>query len=746
MENEPNILANVTELGAYRIVRLLGGGGMGRVYEAEHVALGVPRALKVFSDVSSHTEFLRSRFFVEGRTLANLNHPRIVRVHDLAVDKATNLTYFAMDLVLSPDGTPRTLEDARLSGVDEEQVAGWFADICEGLDYIHSKGIVHRDITLENLLIGPDGRAVVSDFGISRIFDDDFRGKVAAAETHVEDGRAFRMGTSRYLAPELNRVPPAMACRETDAWALGVCLFRMLAGLWFDDDSRDKCLAMLDDYELPWRDVVACLCAANPSDRIPGGRFVSLSGRIWRCRMRRRRNGRMALACVASALFCVALASAIGWRLHRSGDFREATHGGISPLPGNAPVADEEVRLCPDSPTWSEFRRGIHGAASEILLAQFDGMDFEVEDVLRQFIERQASFYCYDIYWPQERIDKMDAIVASQLNGGGGSRRATTPQLLAIAAEVYRQKRMLEYELGEFPDDIDRIAALANMLILEVSDGLLDAEFAFELLEATLPFGRLDGRRLGFRTARLQRKLDPWLAKMLQASLLAAEAARAHDSALSAADEREHREKCALATRLFKEALTLHPERYRAAERLIALAHDDADEARNAFERCQTYCFDDLRAWKSYAQTLLDLDDPRRERLAGFLDHAFATARYGTWAPAFYVIGRWTLLARYDKDGKTLADRSWAFADDDVRRKTLEVIRRYKDGEPMSSAPVPRRLAVTAIFAASALAAGDDDLAGELVRRIPPGDIDAVLGMAMRTCDPSFLKLKNLVK
>ena len=81
-------------IGAYRIIRQLGAGGMGRVYEAEHVALGVRRALKVFDTKSEHAEFLRKRFVAEGRILADLQHPRIVRVYDLVVDDDSGLAYF----------------------------------------------------------------------------------------------------------------------------------------------------------------------------------------------------------------------------------------------------------------------------------------------------------------------------------------------------------------------------------------------------------------------------------------------------------------------------------------------------------------------------------------------------------------------------------------------------------------------------------------------------------------------------
>ena len=134
------------------------------------------------------------------------------------------------------------------------------------------------------------------------------------------------------------------------------------------------------------------------------------------------------------------------------------------------------------------------------------------------------------------------------------------------------------------------------------------------------------------------------------------------------------------------------------------------------------------------------------ERAVHVLDRALATGRYDTWVPAFYVIGRWRLLARYDKEGWTLDDRGWAYEDDDVRRKTLETIRRYRDSAMLSEAPMPRRLAVTAMFAAAALTCGDEELAAELVRTIPPATFNAVLGSAMRTTSPIFSRLRALSK
>ena len=266
-------------IGAYRIVRPLGSGGMGAVYEVEHLQLRTHRALKVFAVEGENVELHRKRFLSEGKMLAALDHPRVVHVHEFDVDAESGRPYFVMDLVLSPDGTPRTLADAAGSEVaDEKRAAALFRDVCEGLDYVHSLGIVHRDIKLENILIGPDGRAVLSDFGISRIFDDELRQKLDITLTMPQDESVIRrLGSAFYLAPEQQGATPDKATPASDAWALGVMIFRFLTGFWFERENREKCLALLDDCELPWRPLIARLCAETPEERLAEGGFGSLA-------------------------------------------------------------------------------------------------------------------------------------------------------------------------------------------------------------------------------------------------------------------------------------------------------------------------------------------------------------------------------------------------------------------------------------------------------------------------------------
>ena len=252
-------------IGSYRLIRLIGQGGMGEVYEAEHTGLRKRMALKVFTADGAKADFLRKRFLAEGRILARLDHPRLVKVHDLGLDEKRDMPYFAMDLVVGADGYPWTLERWRLERKsDESAIAAVYDDLRKGLEYLHAQGVAHRDIKLENVLIDSAGRAVLSDFGVSRIFDEGLRRDLSVTVTFAAD-KAPIMGSFGYLAPELKRGEAATPA--SDAYALGVLVFRLLTGVWYENDST--AMDLLAGFDGNWTTLLTQLLAEDPSKRLP---------------------------------------------------------------------------------------------------------------------------------------------------------------------------------------------------------------------------------------------------------------------------------------------------------------------------------------------------------------------------------------------------------------------------------------------------------------------------------------------
>lgn len=252
-------------IGGYRVVGKLDEGGMSEVYEVTDESLGASHALKLFKRRDDLPE-LAGRFVAEGRLLAKLDHPRIVKVTDAGTDPQTGRPYFVMTLVKGPDGKPRSLADVAASAPDEAEVARWYDDIREALAYIHAQGIVHRDLKLQNLLIGPDGHAVLADFGISRILPrSDRRAVIDPVETlvSVRNGRPPLMGSVGYLAPELEL--GAKATERSDWYALGVIVYRLLTGTWCD--ARTDVVSALETYDPVWSRIVPKLLHANPLGR-----------------------------------------------------------------------------------------------------------------------------------------------------------------------------------------------------------------------------------------------------------------------------------------------------------------------------------------------------------------------------------------------------------------------------------------------------------------------------------------------
>ncbi|TNE87932.1 MAG: serine/threonine protein kinase [Deltaproteobacteria bacterium] len=199
--------------GRYRLLSVLGRGGMATVYRGLDTRLDVERAIKVLDPNLALDPQLRGRFEDEARTLARLHHDNLVTVHDVGADD--NRVYFVMEWV--PGGSLR--EHVRDQGPMTLREAARVVDgMLAGLGYAHEHGVVHRDIKPHNVLLAADGSARVADFGIAR---------TQSASGPTRTGAV--MGTWAYMAPE-QRTSATNADARTDLYATAATLYAVLTG------------------------------------------------------------------------------------------------------------------------------------------------------------------------------------------------------------------------------------------------------------------------------------------------------------------------------------------------------------------------------------------------------------------------------------------------------------------------------------------------------------------------------------
>ncbi|PYR63416.1 MAG: hypothetical protein DMF91_03540 [Acidobacteria bacterium] len=205
-------------LGQYQIQEQLGAGGMGVVYRAYDTRLQRTVALKLLTDAA--TDLDGRRLLSEARAASGLNHPNICTIYE--VGEAGGRTYIAMEYV---EGQPLGAIISR-SGLSPYLIARYGAQIADALAHAHERGIIHRDLKTSNVVITPEGRAKVLDFGLARRIRGEALSELTRSEklpvtTTVE-------GTLHYMAPEVLR--GEMADGRADVWALGVVLYEMAAG------------------------------------------------------------------------------------------------------------------------------------------------------------------------------------------------------------------------------------------------------------------------------------------------------------------------------------------------------------------------------------------------------------------------------------------------------------------------------------------------------------------------------------
>ena len=216
----PADLPQGTEVAGYRIDGVLGRGGMGVVYRAEHVHLGRRVALKLLAPGLAVDRSFRERFVRESRLAASLDHPNVVTVFDAG--EADNLLYIAMQYVDGTDLGARLREEDRVTPAEAVTVA---EQVGSALDAAHAAGLVHRDVKPANILL-QDGHWFLTDFGLT---------KRLASSTGLTI-QSDIVGTPDYLAPE--QIEGATVGGRVDQYALGCVLYHCLAGtVPFERDS-----------------------------------------------------------------------------------------------------------------------------------------------------------------------------------------------------------------------------------------------------------------------------------------------------------------------------------------------------------------------------------------------------------------------------------------------------------------------------------------------------------------------------
>ena len=208
---------NQVKLGRYEIVRELGKGAMGIVYLAKDPLIGRLVALKTIRP-SAHaddedTREFQARFVREAQAAGILNHPSIVTVHDIGQDDPSGMSFIAMEYVEGQNLKEMLAQGRPLSF---EQAADIIAQVAEGLDFAHAKGIVHRDVKPANIILLDGNRAKITDFGIA---------KITSGVANLTTTGQF-LGTPNYMAPEQIKGTPVDG--RSDIFSLGICLYECL--------------------------------------------------------------------------------------------------------------------------------------------------------------------------------------------------------------------------------------------------------------------------------------------------------------------------------------------------------------------------------------------------------------------------------------------------------------------------------------------------------------------------------------
>ncbi len=249
------------EFGDYSLKGIIGAGGFGTVYRAVQKSLGRNVAIKVLLSEAASDRQLRERFRREAMTMARLNHPNIVQIFDMGEREHT--IYIVMELVEGVSLWDAILEE----GGDPfpQEVTHLIVDqLCTAVAYMHSQGVVHRDIKPRNVLVGNNGQVKLGDFGISRS-----NGAPALTQVHQVIGTPF------YISPEVAH--GAVATQQSDIYSLGLTLWTMLAGNIEAIPGETSLAAMGAHVSAEFSAALEKCYAPNPEDRYASAEIARLA-------------------------------------------------------------------------------------------------------------------------------------------------------------------------------------------------------------------------------------------------------------------------------------------------------------------------------------------------------------------------------------------------------------------------------------------------------------------------------------
>ena len=238
--------------GRYRLVSVLGEGGMSTVYAAYDSRLGVHRAVKLLTPALAHHAAVRKRFQAEAKTTARMRHPNIVTVHDVGTDQGRSFIVFE----LMTGGSLMGRIEA-VGPMPPRMACEVMEGVLSALQYAHEQGVIHRDVKPHNILIDADGVPKLTDFGIARV----------AASSQVLTKTGAAIGTPAYMAPEqrgaANQVDP-----RADIFGVGATLYALVTGREpFDLYAQELQAQLFADLPEPLSRVIRNATRYNISER-----------------------------------------------------------------------------------------------------------------------------------------------------------------------------------------------------------------------------------------------------------------------------------------------------------------------------------------------------------------------------------------------------------------------------------------------------------------------------------------------